>query len=171
MMSRLSSQVLPRAVLLTGLAVWLTIAVLNNITDSGTNIIHLNRMLSMRLLADDPLFGNGLEWRAWKTVSAQTVLYAAVVWQVLTACALWLAAVRMMGAALSGEMNDAALRSANLALSMFLALWLVFLCGGLWFGYWMKQGPIQGVHLTLVIISLLSLTYVNQPTHWPDRKY
>lgn len=170
-MARLSAQLLPRAVLLTGLAVWLTIAVLNNVTDSGTNIIHLNRMLSMRLLADDPLFGNGLEWRAWQTVSAQTILYVVVVWQVLTACALWLAAFRMMGAALSGEMNDAALRSANLALSMFLALWLVFLCGGLWFGYWMKQGPIQGVHLTLVIISLLSLTYVNQPTQWLDRKY
>ncbi|MDD7911075.1 MULTISPECIES: DUF2165 family protein [Pseudovibrio] len=162
------SQLLPRAVLLTGLAAWMTVAVLNNITDTGTNLIHLDNMLSMRLLIEDPIFGNGLEWRAWNGVPAQAVLWIVICWQVLTAAALWWAAVNMIGAFMKGGRDEACLRAVNLALSMFLGLWLVFLCGGLWFGYWMKQGAIQGVHLTLVIVSLMSLTYLNQPLQGSD---
>jgi hypothetical protein len=35
-----------------------------------------------------------------------------------------------------------------------------FICGGLWFGYWLKQGAIQSVHMTLILITLASLQYV-----------
>lgn len=55
--------------------------------------------------------------------------------------------------------------AANIALSMFAAMWLVFLCGGLWFGYWIKQGPIQGVHFTLLILSVACMMLVNQPVN------
>lgn len=41
-----------------------------------------------------------------------------------------------------------------------MALWLAFMVGGFWFGYWIKQGPIQQVHTTLLIISILSTGYV-----------
>ncbi len=48
----------------------------------------------------------------------------------------------------------------TLALTCFLMLWMGFICGGLWFGYWLKQGAIQSVHMTLILITLASLQYV-----------
>ncbi|CAD0215726.1 hypothetical protein AGRHK599_LOCUS3981 [Rhizobium rhizogenes] len=41
-----------------------------------------------------------------------------------------------------------------------MALWLAFMVGGFWFGYWIKQGAIHQVHMTLLIISILSTGYV-----------
>jgi hypothetical protein len=58
---------------------------------------------------------------------------------------------------------DLAIARANGALGAFLGLWLFFLCGGLWFGYWMKMGPVQQVHLTLMVIALLAVLVVNAP--------
>ncbi|KZL14449.1 hypothetical protein PsAD2_03744 [Pseudovibrio axinellae] len=154
---------LPRFVLLTGLAGWMTIAVLNNLTDQGTNIIHLSNMLSMRLLIEDPLFGNGLEWRAWVSASPQVVLYLVAAWQMLTAIALWVASYLMFRALWQPARYSAAVSGANVALTMFLCLWLFFLSGGLWFGYWMKQGAIQGVHMALILMSIATLIFINQP--------
>ncbi|MCY1380066.1 hypothetical protein D9M69_678510 [compost metagenome] len=49
---------------------------------------------------------------------------------------------------------------AVMALTCFLLLWFGFVCGGLWFGYWMKQGPIQSVHMTLILIGIGALLFV-----------
>ncbi|WP_068089143.1 DUF2165 family protein [Polycladidibacter stylochi] len=154
---------LPRFTIIAGLSVWMTIAVLNNITDQGTNVVHLANMLSMRLLIEDPVFGNGLEWRAWSGSSAQVVLVTVIIWQVLTAFCLWVATF-LMGVVAVKEINfTRALVTSNIALSMFIALWLLFMSGGLWFGYWMKQGAIQNVHMTLIIMSIAALIFINQP--------
>lgn len=80
---------LPRTVVMTGLAAWMTIAVLNNITDQGTNLANLETMLTMRLLSEDQVLGNGLEWRAWGTGAAALALYCVIAWQLATAAALW----------------------------------------------------------------------------------
>ncbi|MBO0128956.1 hypothetical protein [Agrobacterium sp. OT33] len=55
---------------------------------------------------------------------------------------------------------QAARETAVRALSGFMALWLAFMVGGFWFGYWIKQGAIHQVHMTLLIISILSIGYV-----------
>lgn len=154
---------LSRATILIGLAIWLSIAVLNNITDSGTNITHLDAMLSMHFLVEDQFLGNGLEWRAWQVPPAKTILWGVVFWQLLTAAALWLATIKMVLTTFGRADFDRALLYANLAITMFLGMWLFFLCGGLWFGYWIKQGAIQGVHIDLIAISIVVLIYINQP--------
>lgn len=156
--------ILPRTVVVTGLAAWMTVAVLNNITDQGTNLANLETMLTMRLLSEDQVLGNGLEWRAWTAgAAAPPALYCVIAWQLATAAALWWGAVTHVRAFLgNGETSEAAM-AANIGLSMFAAMWLVFLCGGLWFGYWIKQGPIQGVHFTLLILSVACMMLVNQP--------
>lgn len=153
----------PRAALLLGLALWMSIAALNNATDPQTNVTHLEVMLSMSLLAGDPVFGNGLEWRAWQGFPPVLLLGLIVLWQSLTAIALWMAAVMMCLVLLGRCSMPAAVARANLALTMFMIMWLFFLCGGLWFGYWMKQGAIQGVHFTMLILSILSLILINRP--------
>jgi hypothetical protein len=45
-------------------------------------------------------------------------------------------------------------RAANLALCAFTGLWLIFMLGGFWFGYWIKQGPVQQVHMMLLLIGI-----------------
>jgi predicted small integral membrane protein len=63
-----------RAVITTGLAAWMTVAVINNATDPGTNIHFLANMLSMEQLLADAVLGNGLEWRSWDREYARIVL-------------------------------------------------------------------------------------------------
>lgn len=155
----------PVMLILAGLAAWMTIAVLNNATDTGTNLFNLRNMISMEALSQDMTLGNGIEWRAWKQVDAKWLLYPIIVWQVATAAVLWWASVAQMLAARSKLSDEMASSWARLALSMFAGMWLVFLCGGLWFGYWMKQGPIQQVHFTLLILSVCCLTLVNVSRH------
>lgn len=161
------TQRLPRTVILGGLALWMSIAVFNNLTDAETNLYNLEIMTSMTLLKQDALLGNGLEWRALDRGWGGVFLPGVIIWQILTAAALaWAAQVSARG--IFGKCDDAKLSlSGNLALSMFLAMWLTFLCGGLWFGYWMKQGAIQGVHLTLVLLSLAALHIINMPAGEP----
>lgn len=154
---------LPRTIILSGLASWMTIAVLNNITDQQTNLFNLETMLTMRLLVENDILGNGLEWRALSASVAPFVLFCVIGWQLATAVALWWSALAQVRALIGATSLDSASWTANVALSMFAAMWLAFLCGGLWFGYWIKQGPIQNVHLALLIVSLGSMLFVNQP--------
>jgi len=52
---------------------------------------------------------------------------------------------------------ERAARRVIFALTCFLTSWLVFICGGLWFGYWLKQGAMQSVHMTLILIALVAI--------------
>jgi predicted small integral membrane protein len=151
--------------LLLGLAIWMSIVVINNITDSGTNQYLIGQMLSMVLIKDDPIMGNGLEWRAWNPSVATVVLNVVVVIQIGIAALLWRASTCYLGLLNNDtEINrQRAQNSAVVALVAFCELWIVFLCGGLWFGYWMKQGTIQQVHFTLFLVGIGGLILINVP--------
>jgi hypothetical protein len=43
---------------------------------------------------------------------------------------------------------------ADLALLLFASMWFLFLCGGLWFGYWITLPSVQTVHLLMLIATL-----------------
>ncbi|WP_256081344.1 DUF2165 family protein [Massilia sp. YIM B04103] len=152
---------LSRLILLSGLAAWLSIAVFNNMTDPGTNHQLLGHMLSMDLLRSEAVLGAGLAWHAWPVEHVPVLLYGVITVQLLVAAALWSAALLFARAGWSGRLRE--LRQARsvavLALSGFLLLWLWFACGGLWFGYWIKQGAVQSVHLTMILIALGALLY------------
>lgn len=151
-----------KLVLVAGLALWLTIIVLNNVTDRGTNVRLIGRMMGMDEIKEDPLMGNGLQWRAIKSVVVHRLaLCAVVVLQVVAVALLWRAAYLFLATTLGFGSVAAAVSAANLALVPFVALWFFFLCGGLWFGYWMKMGPVQQVHLTLLVVSMLATLVVN----------
>lgn len=155
-----------RLVVVMGLAMWLTIAVFNNVTDSGTNRQLLGHTLSMGLLEQEEVLGAGLRWRAMPAELASVLLYLVIAAQLLVCASLWRASVTYMRVLLKNDdtsMSEARNR-ALLALSLFVLLWMWFICGGLWFGYWLKQGAVQMVHLSLIVIGLCALTFVqNQP--------
>ncbi|GAB3128222.1 hypothetical protein GCM10027160_53570 [Streptomyces calidiresistens] len=158
------SGLLPLAVvLLGGITVWLSLIAINNITDFGTNRALLEQTISMEALKEDPLRANGLEWRAMPESLAVPALIAVIAHQVGTVALMWRAVatgVRVLRRKGGTGLVDF-LRHTNHSLVAFLGLFIGFLVGGLWFGYWMHLGPVQQVHLTLLIIGALVAVVVN----------
>jgi predicted small integral membrane protein len=155
--------ILFQTLILTWAAAWLTLVVTNNINDFGTNRALIAGMFTMDELDADTVLGNGIEWRAIPEGLAVPALIGVIAYQLLTIALLWRGAVFAIRALLRREpaLPARALRAANLGLSAFAGLFVVFLCGGMWFGYWMKLGPVQMVHLTGLIISILAVIVVN----------
>lgn len=156
-----------RLVILFGLAAWLSIAIINNITDPVTNSHLLGQTLSMELVKTEAFLGAGLTWRAWPAAWSSALLYLVITVQVTIAFFLWRAVITYIRALIRNDITILVQgrNRAIFALSLFVLLWMWFICGGLWFGYWLKQGAIQNVHMTLILIGLGALLYVQaQPT-------
>ena len=69
---------------LTWLTVWLGMVALNNITDFGTNESLIRQMYQMQPLIDDPVLGNGLQWRAFPGWMAGPTLVGVIAYQLAT---------------------------------------------------------------------------------------
>ncbi len=155
---------LPKLVYLYGFGMWLTIITINNISDPLTNIIFIERMVSMSLFVADSNIGSGLRWRAidvsWLPV---TLFWLVVIAEVIVDILMWIAFVRVLRQVFRKQaLSQQCLNSINLALSAYMLLFFTLITGGMWFGYWIYQGAFQMVHLTAIIISLLGLIYFNQ---------
>lgn len=159
----MNAVVTAKSVLILGLAGWMTVAVLNNATDPGTNRFHLTAMFEMALLEEEPNgLGQNLRWRALPSWITPVVLWLVIAVQAAITLYLWKAALGCMAVTLRGRsaFPDKVRNTAVRALTCFMALWLCFMIGGFWFGYWIKQGAIQQVHMTLLILSVLSIAFV-----------
>lgn len=160
-MQLFSSGFFPAAAMLLALAAWLSLAVTNNIRDPGTNRHLLGQMFRMELLRGDPHMGQGLLHRASADQRLpEFVLRLVIVVQLALAAALWLAGLGLLAAWAGAIDQRSAVGGANLALAGFMGLWTFFLCGGMWFGYWMKTPQVQQVHLALFVIALLGFLVV-----------
>ncbi|WP_028932355.1 DUF2165 family protein [Pseudonocardia spinosispora] len=150
-----------KTLVVAGLATYLSIFVLNNITDPGTNSAAIPRMMTMRELREDPPLGQGVLWRAIESPAVHRVAYLLVIAvQAVTALVLWYAVILLVSALFTGG-TGIALAVANLGLALFVALFLGFVLTGLWFTYWVKMGPVQQSHLTLLLVGLASVVVVN----------
>ncbi|WP_328742338.1 DUF2165 domain-containing protein [Streptomyces caniferus] len=152
------------AFLLSGLTLWLGLVTLNNLTDFATNRALIARMLTMTDLVHDPVRGNGLEWKAMPESFATPALIGVIVYEVAAVALLAWAAVGMWRRARGARTGIATTQRANLALGAFVGLFLIFLSGGMWFGYWIYIGAAQQVHFTGLIIGLLAALLVNLPS-------
>jgi predicted small integral membrane protein len=152
-----------KAALLGGLALWLSIAALNNATDQGTNRSLIGAMLDMRLIdGDNSELGHGLLWRSVNSALAVWLLWFVIIYQAAVSIYLWKAAFAFAHVTVfpgSGDLERARATGVR-ALTLLMMLWLFFLCGGLWFGYWLKQGSVQLVHLMLLIVSIVSIVFI-----------
>ncbi|MGW2783871.1 DUF2165 family protein [Streptomyces populi] len=152
------------AFLLSGLTLWLGLVTLNNLNDFGTNRALISRMLTMTDLVHDPVRGNGLQWRALPDSMATPTLIGVIVYEILTVALLARAAALQVRRARGLQADIATTRHTNLALGAFVGLFLLFLSGGMWFGYWIYIGAAQQVHFTGLIIGLLAALLVNLPS-------
>jgi len=169
---------LAKCVLLLGLSSWMTVAVFNNATDPSTNHFFLGTMLDMHLLANDPNeLGVGLRWRAWSASQAPLLLSLIIGVEVLISAYLWKGGISLTVAVIRQDEYgiEKARVTAVRSLVSFMALWLTFLVGGLWFGYWIKQGAVQQVHITPLILSTISIAFVasgmSEASNHPRTKY
>lgn len=143
---------------LATLALWLSIACVNNVLDRRTNQILLHRMFSMSLLQQDGVLGQRLLARAWTNPQRSVLaLWCVVIVQAVISCWLWFALILTVAAAWHFISPATARVQSEMAVMSFFSLWAFFLCGGLWFGYWIKMPLIQLTHLLLMFISLLVL--------------
>jgi predicted small integral membrane protein len=159
----MNAHLLACAVVVSGLAAWLSLAVANNIRDRQTNIVLLGRMMRMDELLEDTELGLGLRQRAIIRGSRlpSLSLSIVIVVQIVIAALLWRGAALLWLTLIGGDVF-AAINAATLAVCAFTALWFAFLTGGLWFGYWIKMPQVHQVHLTLLTISIGTLVLLGQ---------
>jgi predicted small integral membrane protein len=160
---------LMKIMIMFGLAMWLSIACLNNIIDKNTNRHLIKNMLNMSLIKEDGVLGQGLLTRAWhKDHYAKIILGIVITAQAIISVLLWLGGFEFL--MLQFDITSVSIKTAmlisNYGLLSFMSLWLCFLCGGLWFGYWIKMGQVQIVHMTLLLISLLASIVINLPINY-----
>ena len=148
---------------MVGLSCYLSIAVTNNILDKGTNRFLLRQMLSMALLESDSIFGRGLLSRAINSEKVSEILLHVIsIVQIIISAILWCGSIQLILAFFHNSHHLVfAINCCTIALSCFMSLWFFFWCGGLWFGYWIKTGQVQEVHMRLVIISIISILFIN----------
>lgn len=153
------SRIFPLFIFLLGLSVWMTLITLNNINDSGTNTLFIKQMLNMSLFDKESGIGTNLLWRSMNTYwLPSAMLWAVVAYETVIDIAMWRAVVKCLRHLLKNEeINEKTRASINIALTIFMGLFLMFICGGMWFGYWMHQGPFQMVHVMGIILSMLGL--------------
>jgi len=156
--------VLLKIELILGLGIWLLIAALNNLFDPKTNHHLISGMMKMTAIEKEvqPL-GKGLLWRAFKkTNCVYTFLRVIACYQFL--CALFLiisVASFCYGTFFHLQSVAFDLELINTALVFFNAIWLFFLCGGLWFGYWIKFFPAQTTHFILLLTGITTAILIN----------
>jgi predicted small integral membrane protein len=148
--------------ILGGMALWISLIAFNNSTDFDTNRTLIGDTVSMKAILADHSSGAGLHWRAMPRGLAGPLLALIITYQVATAAFMWRALLSGVRALRSpgGDLTSF-VRHANRSLTLFAGMFLGFLIGGLWFGYWMHLGPVQQVHFTLLIVGALLAVLVN----------
>lgn len=147
-----------KLVMTLGLAVWASISVINNIQAFAASAAAIARTMSMEALDQSPriatpLRTRALRRRAWSIASLLVILSL----QASGAIALILAVLNIGRSLLLGTSAAEGLAMATAGLSALTAAWLVMLCGGLWFAYWIRQEGLQLTHLTLLAVTLASV--------------
>ncbi len=148
--------------LLTGLAAWLTIVVINNVTAFHGGVASIGGLMSMQMFQDAPAITSPLLSRKVTSAGWHRLVYSLVL---LVECAvailLWIAVLGIAGALLDPAGIVAAIARANLALSAFVAMGFVLAIGGAWFAYYIRQEGMQITHLALIVLAVVALIAVN----------
>lgn len=161
-MTLLTSLLLLKLVLIVGLAVWVTVVSINNITAFRGGVASVGAMMSMQMFDQAPAIDSPLLKRRVTSPAWHRLIYGfVVVVEGLVVVLLCYAAIGLASAVLGYlDVTDAVLR-ANLALSAFLAMGFIMLLGGAWFAYYIRQEGMQITHLSLIGIGIVSALIMN----------
>lgn len=128
-----------KLLLLSGIALFYSLVVLNNLTDFGSNYQYVQHVLAM----DTTFPGNHGMGRALTSPVAHLVFYLGIIaWEGATTILLWWGVARLLRALRRGaDAFNAAKRIPVMALTLSMLMWLVaFLAvGGEWFLMWQSH--------------------------------
>jgi predicted small integral membrane protein len=128
-----------KLLLLAGIALFYTLVVFNNVTDFDSNYQFVRHVLMMDSTFSD---NHGL-WRALRSPGIHLGFYVSIIaWEIATTILLWWSAVRLLRAVrLPAATFNAAKRTAIMALTLSMLMWLVaFLSvGAEWFLMWQSR--------------------------------
>lgn len=168
-----SSILAAKAIVITGLALWATILIINNITDKETNRKLVSEMMSMERIRKNPEKGGILllNRAVHAPVFHAASIYLAILIQLIIIILLGYSAFEFFGLILSGNTAGAAVNHAvtiaNFGFCAMFVLWFLFLCGGLWHAYWINMWDVQQVHMTMLIVTIAAIIFINQPLMQP----
>ncbi len=155
---------LSKLVPVAGLAVWLSIIVLNNGRNFAGGTAAIGMLMSMRLFEDPPVINTPLLSRRVTSSFWHKAVFGLVLGiEILVALALWVASFALLGTMCGAIGAAEAVNAANLALAGFLALVFVMMWGGAWFIYYVKQDSTQITHFALLCVGLAAILVVNLP--------
>lgn len=164
-MTQLTSLVLLKTVLLSGLTLWLAVIVLNNVTAFRNGVFSIGALMGMQLFNQEPAIDSPLLSRRVKSVSWHRLIYI-IVLLVEAAVVLLLAgaAAAHFGVLFGGSDAAVAVVWANLALCGFITMSLIMLLGGAWFAYYIRQEGAQITHLVLIGLGVAGAVLMNVPS-------
>lgn len=142
-----------------GLALWASLAVLNNVQDFQGAAAAVGRTLSMAPLAEAPAIDTPLRRRAIRSPTLHRLgLVGVLLLQCVAAAALWIGCVLW---ATHGT-RVPALPWFDLGLTALSAAVLAMLLGGLATAYWIRQEALQQTHFLLLLWILATFGVL----HW-----
>lgn len=163
-MTQLTSLLLIKAVLLSGLALWLAIIVLNNAVAFRNGVFSIGLLMGMQLFDQEPAIRTPLLSRRVKNALWHRAVFSFVlVIEVAVMLLLAWAAVMSIGTLFGVSGGGAAIVWANLALAAFIALGLIMLLGGAWFAYYIRHETMQITHFILIGLGVAGTLLVNMP--------
>lgn len=163
-MAQLTSLLLIKALLLSGLALWLAIVVINNVVAFRNGVFSIGLLMRMQLFDQEPAIRTPLLSRRVNNAQWHRAVFSFVlVLEVATMLLLAAAALMFFGTLLGISVGPAAVIWANLAFAAFIALGLVMLVGGAWFAYYIRQDTLQITHFVLIGLGVAGTLLVNMP--------
>ncbi|CAN7569497.1 MULTISPECIES: DUF2165 family protein [Ensifer] len=163
-MTQPTSLLLIKAVLLSGLALWLAVIVLNNVVAFRNGVFAVGMLMGMQLFDQEPPIRTPLlSRRVTNAVWHRMVFSFVLVMEVATMMLLAAAAIMLIGTFFGLSDGAAAMIWANLALAAFIALSLIMLLGGAWFAYYVRQETMQITHFILIGLGVAGTLLVNMP--------
>lgn len=120
-------------------------------------------MMTMSLIKSDPVLGKGLLWRAISSpILPDLTMYLVVfIEAVASILLLWSSLILFKVAFGKNELAAKAIWLSNIALIVFVCIWMWFSGGDLWFGFWIKNGAFAAMHVLWIIVSLLLFIFIN----------
>lgn len=163
-MTQLTSLLLIKAVLFSGLGLWLAIIVLNNTVAFRNGVFSIGLLMSMRLFDQEPPIRTPLlSRRVANAFWHRTVFGFVLIVEVATMLLLVGAALMFFGALAGVSDGAAAIVGANLALAAFIAFGMIMLLGGAWFAYYIRQETMQVTHFIVIGLGVAGTLLVNMP--------
>ncbi|QNK68652.1 DUF2165 family protein [Variovorax sp. PAMC26660] len=131
-----------------GMALWLSIAVINNWRGFAGSARAVGGTMSMAPLLAEPAVDTPLWSRRVRSPALhRAALMVVLALQAVGAVAFWAGSYALF----IGDGLPAARPWLNLGLSAFAAFLFAMHLGGLWFGYWIRQESLQHTHLALLL--------------------